>query len=156
MFRAGTERRPQRAPQGFKPRYAVVQPESPSPHRRLAVPGAGGARVRALGRRHRFFVEKMHEIIKPQLKDLTRLFGQLEREVIYYRDQRQCQAPGCGVDVLWADAEIHHVEQHSAGGLTTLANGALVHKSCHPKGQKDVAAFAQAWRAKPAGAKTPL
>ena len=51
MFRARTERRPQRAPQGFKPRYAVVQPESPSPHRRWAVPGAGGARVRALGAR---------------------------------------------------------------------------------------------------------
>src|SRR6266849_6837366 len=42
MFRTGTERRPQRAPQGFKPRYAVVQPESPSPHRRWAVPGARG------------------------------------------------------------------------------------------------------------------
>jgi len=42
MFRARTERRPQRAPQGFKPRYAVVQPESPSPHRRWAVPGARG------------------------------------------------------------------------------------------------------------------
>src|SRR5713226_4461617 len=42
MFRARTERRPQRAPQGFKPRYAVVQPESPNPHRRWAVPGARG------------------------------------------------------------------------------------------------------------------
>src|SRR5713101_3452872 len=42
MFRARTERRPQRAPQGFKPRYAVVQPESPSPHRRWAVPRARG------------------------------------------------------------------------------------------------------------------
>jgi len=42
MFRAETERGPQRAPQGFKPRYAVVQPESPSPHRRWAVPGARG------------------------------------------------------------------------------------------------------------------
>src|SRR5713226_5125827 len=42
MFRGGTERRPQRVPQGFKPRYAVVQPESPSPHRRWAVSGARG------------------------------------------------------------------------------------------------------------------
>src|SRR2546427_9406720 len=42
MFRGGTERRPQRVPQGFKPRYAVVQPESPSPHRRWAVPRARG------------------------------------------------------------------------------------------------------------------
>jgi len=49
MFRAGTERRPQRAPQGFKPRYAVVQPESPSPHRRWAVPGARGRACACMG-----------------------------------------------------------------------------------------------------------
>jgi len=49
MFRAGTERRPQRGPQGFKPRYAVVQPESPSPHRRWAVPGARGRASACIG-----------------------------------------------------------------------------------------------------------
>src|SRR5713226_6022158 len=49
MFRAGTERGPQRAPQGFKPRYAVVQPESPSPHRRWAVPGARGRACACIG-----------------------------------------------------------------------------------------------------------
>jgi len=42
MFRAGTERRPQRAPQGFKPRYCGRPAESPSPHRRWAVSGARG------------------------------------------------------------------------------------------------------------------
>jgi len=50
MFRGGTERRPQRVPQGFKPRYAVVQPESPSPHRRWAVPGARGRACACGGR----------------------------------------------------------------------------------------------------------
>ena len=42
MFRARTERRPRRAPQGFEPPYAVVQPESPSPYCRWAVSGARG------------------------------------------------------------------------------------------------------------------
>jgi len=35
-----------------------------------------------------------------------------------------------------------------AGGPTTLANGALVHKHCHPKSQKEVAAFAEKWKDK--------
>src|SRR5438034_9054482 len=90
----------------------------------------------------------MHAAIKPELKDPVRIFGQLEREIIYLRDRKQCQRPGCGAEVIWADGEIHHVEQHAAGGPTTLANGALVHKHCHPKSQKDVAAFAESWRAK--------
>jgi len=34
------------------------------------------------------------------------------------------------------------------GGPTTLANGALVHKHCHPKSQKEVAAFAEKWKDK--------
>lgn len=105
-------------------------------------------RAISIERRHVFFVEKMREVIKPQLKDSARHFGQLEREIIYLRDQKHCQLVTCGADVLWADAEIHHVDQHSQGGLTELRNGALVHKSCHPKSQKDVAAFAQHWKAK--------
>ncbi len=96
--------------------------------------------------RHQFFSEKMREIIKPQLKDPNRKFGLLEREMIYYRDKKQCQAPGCNGEVIWSEAEIHHVEQHADGGRTVLNNGALVHRGCHPKGQKDVAAFAEKWR----------
>jgi hypothetical protein len=105
-------------------------------------------RAATIEQRHQFFSERMREIMKPQLKDPTRAFGPLEREIIYYRDKKQCQAPGCGVDVPWSDSEIHHVDQHSTGGATKLGNGALVHKSCHPKGQKDVAAFAEHWRKK--------
>jgi hypothetical protein len=37
---------------------------------------------------------------------------------------------------------VHHVIEHSAGGATTLENGALVHKACHPKGEAQTAAFA--------------
>jgi hypothetical protein len=50
--------------------------------------------------------------------------------------------------VNWADAQFHHVELHSQGGATTLDNGALVHKDCHPKSAKAVAEFAAHWRAK--------
>jgi len=86
--------------------------------------------------RHKFFSEKMFEILKPVLKDKTRLFGQLEREIIYYRDGRKCQV--CGVDIIWNDLEIHHVDEHQNGGETEIDNGVSVHKQCHPKGQASV------------------
>jgi hypothetical protein len=35
----------------------------------------------------------MHSVLKPQLKDSQRLFGELEREIIYYRDGKMCQDP---------------------------------------------------------------
>jgi hypothetical protein len=34
--------------------------------------------------------------------------------------------------------------EHSKGGRTTMENGALVHKHCHPKGQR-ATEFAQKW-----------
>ena len=111
---------------------------------------ANSDRAISIERRHAFFAEKMRDKIKPVLKDATRNFGQLEREIIYLRDQKRCQVPGHGEDVQWADAEIHHVKEHHDGGMTVLANGALVNKSCHPKSQKDVTAFAQHWQAKAA------
>ena len=67
-------------------------------------------------------------------KDPNRAFNQLEREVIYWRDQGKCRADGCSAPVMWADAEIHHVLEHQHGGKTVLENGVLVHKHCHPKG----------------------
>jgi hypothetical protein len=97
-------------------------------------------------RRHQFFAEKMHDLLKPQLKDPTRIFGALERELIYYRDKKKCPLPGCGGEVTWADHEIHHVEEHSKGGLTTMQNGALMHKHCHPKGDHATVAFAAHWK----------
>jgi len=97
-------------------------------------------------RRHQFFVEKMYESIQPRLKDSLRAFGELEKELIYYRDKKVCQLSNCSSQVLWADAEIHHVEPHSKGGPTSIANGALVHKACHPKSAKAVEDFAEHWR----------
>ena len=96
-------------------------------------------------RRHRFFVEWMHETLEPYLlkKDSTRTFGDLDRQIIYYRDGKKCQI--CGNDVSWADVEVHHVIEHHLGGQTDLDNGALVHGDCHPKGEA-AKAFAEKWK----------
>jgi len=94
-------------------------------------------------RRHEFFATKMREILRPAPKDPSRLFGQLERELIYYRDQKKCGE--CGAAVRWDDAEFHHVTEHSKGGFTTIENGAPMHKDCHPKGDAAVKAFAEKW-----------
>lgn len=105
-------------------------------------------RAETIERRHAFFSARMYETLKPQLLDPTRLFVGVERELVYYRDGKKCQAIGCGTDVEWDDAEVHHVKIHSKGGETTLANGALVHKKCHPKGDSAVAKFAIHWAGK--------
>jgi hypothetical protein len=83
----------------------------------------------------------MRERLNLQVKDSQRLFGALERELIYYRDKKSCAV--CDSEVLWPESEIHHIEEHSKGGLTSLDNGALVHKRCHPKSASDVKALAQ-------------
>ena len=93
--------------------------------------------------RHKFFVEKMFGILQPVLKDPARSFGQLEREIIYYRDNRKCQV--CGSDVGWDDLEIHHVDEHQHGGETKRGNGVSVHKKCHPQG-KAALDFYEKWQ----------
>jgi hypothetical protein len=101
-------------------------------------------RSEVIQRRHEFFAEKMYEALQPQIKDPQRAFGTLEREIIYYRDKKRCAV--CDAEVIWAEAEIHHVQQHSQGGRTSLNNGALVHRHCHPKGAAAETAFAEKWR----------
>lgn len=101
-------------------------------------------RGEAIQRRHEFFSSKMHELLQPESKDPQRLFGRLERELIYYRDRKRCGV--CDTDVVWSDAEVHHITQHALGGRTLIENGALVHRHCHPKGHAaDV--FARKWEA---------
>ncbi|OSJ19234.1 hypothetical protein BST63_03430 [Bradyrhizobium canariense] len=101
-------------------------------------------RADAIERRHEFFSAKMRETLDPQLKDPQRLYGALERELIYHRDKKRCAV--CGNEVPWPEMEIHHIEEHSKGGETTLQNGALVHRDkCHPKGVAATAAFAKKW-----------
>jgi len=93
-------------------------------------------------RRHEFFSSMIFSDIIPELKDKTRLFGPLEREIIYFRDRKQCAV--CHAEVSWDEAEFHHVEQHARGGRTIVANGALVHRHCHPQGRAAIE-FAEKW-----------
>ena len=104
-----------------------------------------GDRAENIQRRHEFFAAKMHERLPLKMKDPQRMFGALEREIVYYRDRKRCGE--CDADVIWSEAEIHHVDQHSQGGKTALENGALVHRHCHPKGTLAVATeqFAAKW-----------
>lgn len=102
-------------------------------------------RGEAIQRRHEFFVGKMRAFLRPKLKDPQRSFGSLERELVYYRDSKKCAV--CDTVIDWAEVEIHHVEQHSKGGRTVLANAALVHRQCHPKGAA-ADSFAKTWKAR--------
>ena len=92
--------------------------------------------ARTIQRRHAFFVKKIFHELKPVLLDQTRIFGEVEREIVYYRDGKRCAV--CKEGIRWPDLEIHHVEEHQIGGLTEIDNAVPVHKDCHPKGQKAV------------------
>jgi hypothetical protein len=98
---------------------------------------------RSLQIRHKFFIEKMFEKLNPIRKDQNRIYGQIEREIIYYRDNKKCGV--CNLEVKWSDLEIHHVDEHQNGGKTTIENGVSVHKECHPKGQKAIE-FIAIWK----------
>ncbi len=100
-------------------------------------------KAETIQRRHQFFCEQMYGRLALQLKDPRRNYDPLEREIIYYRDKKKCLV--CGAEVIWSEADIHHVDPHIEGGLTTLENGVLVHRHCHPKGQAAVE-FAQKFK----------
>ena len=90
-----------------------------------------GDRIR---HRHVFYADRMFSYLQPlQLKDPNRNFGTLEREIIYFRDSKKCAV--CRAEVVWSEAEFHHVQEHGKGGKTVLENGVLVHRHCHPKGR---------------------
>lgn len=91
--------------------------------------------------RHYFFCTKMLEMILPEVKDDKRTLGSLEREIVYSRDNKRCRE--CGKEVVWNEAEIHHIQTHDSGGATTVENAALVHSYCHPKSRIEVQRFAE-------------
>ena len=94
---------------------------------------ANSDRGDTIRRRHGFYTQKMFEFLGPlQQKDPQRLFGRLEREIIYFRDGKKCAV--CAGEVSWNEAEIHHAVEHQHGGRTELDNGVLVHRHCHPRG----------------------
>ncbi|MGN6605036.1 MAG: HNH endonuclease family protein [Ginsengibacter sp.] len=108
-----------------------------------ALTQTGAAMARTIQLRHKFFSEKMFEILKPLRKDLIRGYGQLEREIIYYRDNKKCAV--CDLEIKWDDLEIHHLNEHQNGGKTTIENGISVHRECHPKGQAAIG-FYNKWK----------
>ena len=104
-------------------------------------------RAENIERRHRFYVEKMFGFMQPlSPKDPNRIFGDVERRILFYAQGKRCSV--CEGTVDWRDFEVHHVQGHALGGKTVLDNGALVHKACHPKGVNAVASFAESFFAK--------
>jgi 5-methylcytosine-specific restriction endonuclease McrA len=104
-------------------------------------------RGETISRRHAFYLDKMLGYLHPlQLKDPKRSFGELEREVLFFNQRKECL--NCGAPVTWNEAEVHHVVEHSQGGMTLMDNAALVHKACHPKGEAATRAFAERFFAK--------
>jgi HNH endonuclease len=123
-FAKGKQTRDDASPSDYWLRYGV--------HTRV-----NSDRGDVIQRRQEFFSTKMRDNLTLILKDPQRLYGELERELIYYRDKKRCAV--CGNEVPWSEMEIHHIEEHAKGGPTSLENGVLVHKKdCHPKGQKAV------------------
>ena len=106
---------------------------------------ASSDRKDSIASRHQFFLTMMYAQLNPKSLDKDRIFGAIDKEYIYYRDKMLCQVPECRKKVEWIDAEFHHVEGHAGGGKTVAANGALVHRGCHPKSRQDVEAFARQW-----------
>jgi hypothetical protein len=100
-------------------------------HNYALLTSASAGSANSLKTRHNFFTQKMFEMLKPILKDKTRIYGELEREILYYRYDKKCKI--CGSEIPWKDLEIHHVDQYQYGGQTVLENGVPVHKKCHPK-----------------------
>ena len=103
------------------------------------------AAARTIQRRHAFFVKEMLRELNPVLRDPTRIFGELEREIVYYSEGKQCAV--CGQLIRWPDLEIHHVEEYQTGGKTVVENAAPVHRDCHPKGQHAIE-FKTRWLAR--------
>ena len=99
-----------------------------------------GDRIRL---RHEFYVQRMLQLLEPlERKDIKRAFDSVERQMVYFRDAKLCAV--CRSQVVWDEAEIHHVLEHSKGGATRLDNATLVHAHCHPQGQRAVE-FAREW-----------
>ena len=101
--------------------------------------------ARTIQKRHSFFSKKMMCDMKAIPLDVTRNFGEVDREIVYYRDDKKCQV--CESEIMWQDLEIHHVEEHQSGGVTCIDNAVSVHKDCHPKGS-EAEKFYREWRDK--------
>lgn len=106
--------------------------------------------------RHVFFTTEMLLLLRPTRLDSSRGFSDAERQAVFFRDRQKCQHCAMHGDehiVEWPSAEIHHVIPHSEGGRTTIENGALMHRDCHPKLEGRVDEFRDWWQPRHAGSK---
>ncbi|MBW7893734.1 MAG: DUF262 domain-containing protein [Opitutaceae bacterium] len=96
--------------------------------------GSGSDTADIIRIRHAFLLAEVYPKLELRQLDPHRLFDPLEKEVIWNRDRGTCQCPSCereGRLIPFAEATVHHVEEHCAGGQTILANGVLVCPQCH-------------------------
>ena len=102
-------------------------------------------------RRHLFFIKEMSALLNLKKRDPQRSFTHLERQYVFYRDQEKCQY--CKMrredhQVNFDESEIHHIMPHSQGGPTEIDNGALMHKTCHPKDSRATEEFRDYWNSR--------
>lgn len=71
-------------------------------------------------------------------KDSRRLFSEVQRRIIWAQaDKPKCCK--CRKSLTWETFEVDHINPHSKGGRTNLANAALICKSCNAsKGNRAV------------------
>lgn len=96
--------------------------------------GSGSDTADIIRIRHAFLLVEVYPKLELRQLDQHRLFDPLEKEVIWNRDRGTCQCPDCERPdrlIPFAEATIHHVEEHCAGGQTVLTNGVLVCPQCH-------------------------
>ena len=101
--------------------------------------------------RHLFFTKEMSTLLNLKKRDPQNSFTDFERQHIFYRDQEKCQyckMRGEDHQVDFDKSEIHHIIPHSQGGPTEIDNGALMHKTCHPKDSRTIEEFRDYWNSR--------
>ncbi len=96
--------------------------------------GSGSDTADVIRIRHSFLLAEVYSKIRLNQRDPNRRFDPLEREVIWNRDRGLCQNPGCERPRRWVpfrEAHVHHVIEHTIGGITALKNGVLICPECH-------------------------
>jgi hypothetical protein len=124
--------------EGFRAACAVAAKESKAGQRSRhytefvqLLSGSGSDTADNIRRRHRFLLLEIIDALKPRARDPQRIFGPVEREILWYRQGGKCAHPECQQPTALAEMHAHHIEEHSQGGVTTLQNGVLVCRSCH-------------------------
>lgn len=87
----------------------------------ISIPAKIAHRVACTGAIQRVMLDATGRIIS--LGSPQRLFTPHQRRAISLRDGG-CVIPGCTIPAAWC--EVHHVEEHSAGGATHTDNGVLL------------------------------